>query len=99
MASATMAILFLQAVVWVVGCGIICGVVAEQKGLNVAGWFIAGLLFNGVAVILILVIQEPARKTQQYRKRYPRSERMPPVETAALKPTADDVDAELDSRM
>lgn len=47
--------------------GFICASVAEAKGLSVFSWFIAGLLFNLVA--LIAVAGMPDLKSQTYLRR------------------------------
>ena len=44
-------------IIWVL-CAVLCGVVANQKKLNVALWSVLGLLFGVFAVIGVFV-QKP----------------------------------------
>ena len=43
-------------VVWVLS-GVICGVIAGGKARNKEGWFLAGLLFGPIGIVLALVVQ------------------------------------------
>ncbi|MEF3696432.1 zinc ribbon domain-containing protein [Desulfolutivibrio sp.] len=42
-------------VLWI-GCGIAAAVVASNKGMNTAGWFVLGFFFGPIALIVALVL-------------------------------------------
>lgn len=46
-------------VVWII-CAVICGFMAEAKGLNPTGWVIGGVVFGVFAIIVLAFV--PSKK-------------------------------------
>jgi len=46
----------------IIFCGIICSVIAKNKHRSVGGWFLLGMLFGMLSVILVLVL--PTKPTE-----------------------------------
>lgn len=53
-------------IVWV-ACAIACGVIASNKGRNVAGWVVLGILF-GIFAVLVLAFLKPLTGTGKLKK-------------------------------
>ena len=49
-------------------CGVVCAIVANQKGRNAVGWFFFGLFFGLVAVIVSLVVSNKKEERARYAK-------------------------------
>lgn len=54
--------------------GVICALIANNKGRSVVGWFLIGFLLTWIALIIILVVSNP-RKEQERDRRLRRENR------------------------
>jgi len=50
--------------IWLV-CGIVAGVLAEQKGRSGCGWVVLGLLFGPLAILVVVVASPNEQKRER----------------------------------
>jgi hypothetical protein len=51
--NGTLRVVLVAVVIMILATGMMCAAVADSKGRSVVGWFLAGLLFNMIALVAI----------------------------------------------